>query len=94
MRYTVERNFVRVLGRIWLPDCIGATEYPICVPRDLEIIEHFTRENVERWLATRAGDFREVLDFYATVGSKEIPWNSEENEHMYDHCMYGSPKEP
>lgn len=82
MRYIVERNFVQVVGPIWLPNVTAATEYKLDA-FDLENIGDFTRENVEQWLCTHAGDFRHVEDFYATAGDIEIPWATEEGELAY-----------
>jgi len=87
MRYMVERNFVRVVGRIWMPGVDAAYEYPLSA-YDIENIGEFTRESVEYWLALNTGDFQEVTDFYATVGDAEIPWAYEESEFQFNDCMY------
>ncbi len=87
MRYMVERNFVQVIGTIWMPATTAAMEYPLS-SYDVENIGKLTRENVEQWLTTHSGDFQGIDDFYATVGDTEIPWNSEESEMTYNDCMY------
>lgn len=87
MRYMVERNYVQVVGTIWMPSVTVAMEYELS-RHDLENIGEFTRENVEQWLASHAGDFQSVKDFYTTAGDIEIPWASEENELTYSDCMY------
>jgi hypothetical protein len=86
MRYMVERNFVRVVGKIWLPPVTAAMEYPLR-KYDLETIGEFTRENVERWLCTHAGDFSSIIDFYATSGDIEIPWGTEDGELIWEDCV-------
>ena len=88
MRYMVERNFVIVLGGIWLPYGAKATmEYKLS-PYDIANIGEFTRENVESWVDKNAGDFSSIIDFYATIGDKEIPWASKENELVYQNTAY------
>jgi hypothetical protein len=57
---------------------------------DLENIGEFTRENVEDWLGTHAGDFQSVRDFHAVCGDAEVAWENEENEFEYCDCMYPS----
>ena len=89
MRYMVERNYVQVVGTIWMPAITAAMEYPL-TKHDLENIGEFTRENVERWLDTRAGDFQSVTDFFATYGDTDIVWADEENECIYNDCVYGN----
>ena len=88
MRYMVERNFVQVVGKIWMPAIKAATEYPL-TKYDLKNIGDFNRENVEQWLCTHAGDFQSIEDFYATAGDKEIPWSNEESEFFYSDAVYG-----
>lgn len=87
MRYMVERNFIRVVGKIWMPFVTCAMEYPLSA-YDIENIGEFTRENVEQWTATHCGDFQSITDFYATVGDQEIPWATEEGEMTYSDCMF------
>ena len=83
MRYMVERNFVTVLGYIWMPNNVLCSyRYPLS-RHDVENIGEFTRDNVEQWLACHAGDFKHIVDFWASVGDKEIPFESEEHEMQY-----------
>ncbi len=87
MRYMVERNFVQVVGKIWQPGCEWcAMEYPLD-SYAVRNIGKFTRRNVELWLTSHAGDFSQVIDFRASVGTKEIPWATEENECIFNDCM-------
>ncbi len=89
MYMTIERNFVQVVGVIWMPSTTAAMEYKLS-KYDLENIGEFTRENVEKWLDKRAGDFQSITDFYATYKDKEIQWADEENEFIYSDCMFGN----
>ena len=92
MRYLVERNFVQVIGKIWMPATTCAMEYTLSA-YDIENIGEFTRENVAAWLTTNAGDFQSVDDFRATVGDDWIGWAEEESEFIYHDCVYGSEDE-
>ena len=89
MRYLVERNFVQVIGSIWMPAGTCAMEYTLS-RHDVESIGDFTRENVEQWLATHAGDFQSIDDFQATVGDAWLEWADEESELLYGDCMFPS----
>ena len=57
---------IRVMGKIWLPPISASYVYTLS-PYDEENIGKLTRENVENWLRTHAGDFQEILDFEVTV---------------------------
>jgi hypothetical protein len=83
----VRRAYVEVVGEIWMPCTTAAYRYELSV-YDLENIGDFTRENVDAWLGTHAGDFQSVADFHAVCGDAEIPWESEESELAYGDCMY------
>ena len=90
VRYMVERNFVQVIGMIWQPmagQC--AMEYTLS-PHDVASMGDFTRDTVQRWLDTHAGDFQSIDDFRASVGNDEIEWASEESELTYNDCTFGS----
>ena len=82
MRQVITYNFIDVVGTIWLPPVTASYRYTLSL-YDLENIGEFTRENVEAWLATHAGDFQSVQDFYATAGDVQIPWATEEGEIAY-----------
>ena len=87
MKFTVERNWIEVIGNIWWP--MGA----VCAQRinltksDMENIGEPTRENVEMWLGTHTGDFSALKDFHAVIGEVDIPWAVEESEFIYSDCM-------
>ena len=87
MRYLVERNFVQVIGTIWMPEATCAMEYTLSA-RDIANIGKFTRDNVETWLSANSGDFQSIQDFTATVGDEWIEWDSEESEFTYNDCMF------
>jgi hypothetical protein len=84
---SVRAAYVQVLGKIWMPMTTAAYEYKLS-DYDLENIGDFTRENIDDWLGTHAGDFSSIKDFHAVCGEAEIPWTSEENEMEYQDCMY------
>lgn len=85
-RYMVERNYVQILGRIWMPPVVAAMERQLS-SYDVENIGKFTRENVREWLIRNAGDFQEILDFRATVGDQWIEWEHEHSGTDYMGCM-------
>ena len=85
----VRSAFVDVVGPIWMPPIQAASTYKLS-DYDLENIGEFTRENIERWLCTHAGDFQYVTDFHAVCGTTEIQWASEESELQFSDCMYPS----
>ena len=86
-RYMVERNYVQVVGKIWMPAVTCAMEYPL-TRHDIENIGEFTRENVEQWLCIYARDFQSIEDFHASVGDQDIPWATEDGECAYADCMF------
>jgi hypothetical protein len=86
MKITIERNWIDILGVIWLPPITAAMRKDLR-QYDIDNIGEPTRENVEQWLASNAGDFQAVKDFHAVIGETEIPWASEENEFAYSDCM-------
>lgn len=94
MRYIVEKNFVQVIGAIWMPAITCAMEYPLA-DYDLETMRdeesgEITREDIEQWLTTHSGDFQGIDDFRASIGETEYPWTHEESEWTYNECVYGN----
>jgi hypothetical protein len=89
MKFTVERNWIDVVGNIWQPG-VG-----LCAMRkdlrtyDIENIGKPTRKNVSDWIDKNFGDFQNVVDFHAVIGNKELNWKDEENECVFNDCMYG-----
>ena len=88
MKFTVERNWIDMVGVIWMPAITCAQRIDL-KSSDIENIGEATRENVEQWLALHSGDFQSITDFHAVVGETEILWKHEENEWVFDDCMYG-----
>ena len=90
MKFTIERNWIDILGRIWVPPSICAqrkelSRYDIsCM--EMKINDVPSREEVENWLYINSGDFQEILDFHAIIGETEIPWKDPENELKYFDC--------
>ena len=87
MQFTIERNWIEVIGRIWMPATTCAQRIDL-TPSDLESIGEATPGNVGRWLTSHTGDFQSIDDFHAVVGEVDIPWDSEENEITYNDCMF------
>lgn len=86
MKFTVERNWIDVIGYIWLPQVMCAQRIDLN-PYDMNNIGEPSRDNVEQWLCTHAGDFQSITDFHAIVGETEIPWKNEESEFTFHDCM-------
>lgn len=86
MKFTVERNWIDVVGRIWMPPVMCAMQYNLSA-HDLSSIGEPTQDNVQSWLDTHAGDFQSIEDFHAIIGETEINWQTEESESIYNDCM-------
>ncbi len=87
MKFTVERNWISVIGRIWMPAVMCAQRIDL-TSYDLENIGEPTRENAEQWLTTHTGDFQSVKDFSATIGETVLDWSDPDSENVYIDCMY------
>ena len=86
--YTVDENWIDLVGEIWQPG-IGPCASKITLRTyDVENIGEPTRENVQNWLDTNAGDFQSIIDFHAVVGEVDLPWKDDENEMTFLDCMY------
>lgn len=90
MKYTVRKSIVRVVGRIWMPAVIASnvitmSAYDIDNARDED--GKITRESVEDWLGSHAGDFQSIIDFEASIEDGDltidIPFASEDGEMAY-----------
>ena len=82
--YTVRTRDVMVLGHIWQPWTeLCAMHYTL--PKDVDA----TREAIQNWLDTHAGDFSHIVDFAASIEDVEIPWSDEDNEMCYNDIMFG-----
>ena len=97
MRYTVRKSVIEVVGTIWMPMTTAATQYTLSsydVENARDDDGKITRESVQRWLDTHAGDFSAIKDFHASIedgdDTIEIPWADEDNEYAYIDCMYPS----
>lgn len=82
MKFTIERNWVEVVGTIWMPAVTCGQRIDLS-RYDMDNIGEPTRENVEQWLSTHTGDFQSIQDFHAIIGEVEIPWATEEGELAY-----------
>ena len=88
MKFIVERNWIDILVKIWMPVITAGLRIDLSI-EDVRNIGTPTRENVSRWLNTHSGYFSKVLDFHAIVGEEEIPWEHEESEIDYSACVEG-----
>jgi len=92
MRYEVRKSIIRVVGTIWQPFGAKAAYTYNLYAYDLDKIDRpITRRSVSHWLSLHAGDFEQIIDFYASleVGDDtiEIPWADEDNEMFYYDCL-------
>lgn len=87
MKFTVEKNWIDVIGTIWMPSVTATYVYKLTT-YDMENIGKPTRENIDVWLGSHAGDFQSVKDFHAVIGETEIPWKDEENEVLFNSITY------
>lgn len=99
MKYLVRKSYVEVIGQIWMPADTAATRYDL-TGYDIENVRAYgegtiSRDAVELWLGTHAGDFSSVTDFAASIEDPDtdetidIPWKSEDSEVTFSVCMYG-----
>ncbi len=97
MRYTIERNFVNIIGEIWQPGCGVCAMRKDLSAYDVENIAGYAsevfdsptiiREAIEHWLSLNSGDFQSVADFSASIGATEFPWSNEESEFTFSDCV-------
>jgi hypothetical protein len=87
MKFTIDRNWIEVIGAIWMPATTCAQRIDLTAS-DIKNIGEPTRENVEQWLDTHTGDFHSITDFRAVIGEMDLPWSNEESEFTYHDCMY------
>jgi hypothetical protein len=91
----VHESYIEVLGTIWLPYGAHATYVYRLSNYDIDNIGEITRENVEQWLNTHAGDFERVIDFRADIYDYrinediEVGWADPEYELEYSDITYG-----
>jgi len=95
MRYMVVTSRIEVIGHIWMPAVVAAMNY---TPSryDVENMRdddgRITRDGVQRWLDTHAGDFQSVDDFRADIADGDddivIEWADPESEFTYSDCMF------
>lgn len=85
--YTVRRDYIDMIGRIWMSATICAMRKDLSA-YDVANIGELTRENVAHWLSLHSGDFQGVDDFSASIGEWESPWQDEESEFTFHDAMY------
>lgn len=98
MRYTVRKSVVWIVGKIWIPmvtcsQTIELRAYDIENIRAHDDDGNITRDAVEQWLYTHAGDFSSIQDFSASIEDGDttidIPWATEDGEIAYDDTLAG-----
>ncbi len=95
MRYTVRKSVVWLVGHIWQPGIGPCSQMLSLRAYDVENIRAYgegsiDRDAVEHWLMLNSGDFRDVIDFSASIedGNRtiDIPWATEDGEMAYSDC--------
>lgn len=90
MKYLVRKSVVDVVGRIWMPQIVCSlrivmSDYDLDNARDGD--GRITRDSLEYWLCTHAGDFSQIIDFRASIEdvdeSIRIDFAIEEGESQY-----------
>jgi hypothetical protein len=61
---------------------------PFQMPDDATLEREFTRDNVQDWLDSHAGDFQSIDDFDAQCGPVTIEWAKEDSGYIFLDCMY------
>ena len=86
MKFTIDRNWIEVVGYLWQGPK-GSLRIKLTAKEVAEVGEP-TRENVRKLLSPlrHGGDFQDIIDFRAIVGETEIPWATEEGEALWDDC--------
>jgi hypothetical protein len=90
---TIAIRKIEVIGRIWQP-CMGVCGMTYSLDRsDVKNIRalgggQLTRDAVQGWLETNAGDFQSIIDFHADIEEFDSPWVSEDNECTFLNCTY------
>ena len=87
---TYERNWINVVGHIWIP-AIEAAQTIELRDYDIENMQdengNVTRESVEHWLCLNTGDFQSIINFEAYIKEIEISFSDEENEILFLECI-------
>jgi len=86
-RYTVIVRRIDIVGKGWynqqMAMSLNLSAY------DVENIGELTRENIQLWLDSHAGDFQSILDFRADIDEFESDFETEEGECIFNDCMFG-----
>jgi hypothetical protein len=83
---------VEIIGYIWWPnDVVCAYSYSLSA-YDVENMRgddgKIARREIQDWLDRNAGDFSEVKDFRAEIGTASYGWADPESEFTYSDCMF------
>lgn len=96
MKFTVERNWVEMIGPIWMPATVCAmrkdlSDYDVRnitkTARELFGSDVITREAIEHWLSLNSGGFQGIDDFSVVIGETEFPWADEESRFTYSDLL-------
>lgn len=100
MSYTVQENYVEVVGKGWYSQTM-ATRYNLDKWKldDIEKMSQDDYENLDEndwreimsdWVDYHSGDFMHIEDFTATLDKfgVVIPWHDKDNEWLYFDLMY------
>lgn len=89
---------IQVVGYIWVPDNVLCAQIVPIKAQDLDSISAIgngklsgiTREDIQIWLDSHAGDFSTVVDFRADFGTlnKTFDWEDKENEYKFQDSFY------
>lgn len=99
MRYMVRKSVVDIIGTIWVPMGPIFAQHKELSSYDVDNMRgqdgKITRDSVEQWLMTNAGDFSSVKDFRASIedGNEtiDIDWQlGEESDCEYSDAMFSS----
>lgn len=102
-RYLVRKSYIHVVGVTWMPPINASLRIELC-EYDIENMRQearfrngdnptITREVVEYWLSTHAGDFQAVIDFEASIEdgdqTRDFPFATEDGESAYLETVSG-----
>lgn len=92
MRYTVTKQRVQIVGRLWLGGT-AAMDKDLTAYDMANLGDASDRAAVQAWVDTHSGDFQEVIDWRADfhVGAAHVlhEWKDADSECTYSDCMNG-----
>jgi len=92
MRYTVTRQRIEVIGKIWMPAATCAMMRDLTSYEMDQIEDPRDRDSVLERIYMLFGDFQSITDFQADfhIGDEHIehPWSDPESEFTFSDCMF------